>query len=171
MPKFFCKKKEHKVAKGGDSFFDNVTSFDDWDEPNYGFRQRLKDEVDSAESTIESTMNEDSELSDTGRALVTIALSTTVQLVDLLIRYIDQTYNQLIRSKYSKQKAWALVSRLIVRMFQDIFNPRTRKQKIMKSAHPTQVAITIFYSSLKSLKIMRYYKDQGIDKHMCILLE
>lgn len=64
--------------KGVDSLFDNISSVDDWDYPNYRFRQRLKDEVDNAERTIESTMNEKSALLNVGRALVTITLSTTV---------------------------------------------------------------------------------------------
>ena len=105
MPKFFSKATDHKVVKGTDSLFNNITSYDDWDEPDYGFRQRLKEERDNAEATIESAIFQDKFLSEEGRALVTIALSHSVQFIDSLIRFMDQTYNQLTRSKYSKQKA------------------------------------------------------------------
>ena len=41
----------------------------------------------------------------------------------------------------------------------------------MKAAKQAQVAVTIYHSSLKSLEIMRQYKDQGIDKHPSIASE
>ena len=171
LPKIFCKATDHKVVKGTDSLFNNIPTFDHWDEPDYGFRQRLKEERDNTEATVESAIFEGRSLSDEGRALVTIALSHSVQFIDSFIRFIDQTYNQLVRSKYSKQKAWALVSRLIVRIFQDVYDPRNGKQNIMKTADHSQVAVTVFHSSLKSLETMRQHKEYSIEKHPSIASE
>ena len=98
-------------------------------------------------------------LTNTGRALVTVALSTTVQFAKALFQCIDTTYNQLTRSKYSKTKAWSLITRLIVRIFQDIFAPWKGKQNFMKAAEPIQVAVTIYYSMLKSLEITCQCKE------------
>ena len=37
LPKFFCKLKDYKVAREGDSLFDNIKSCDDWNESSYSF--------------------------------------------------------------------------------------------------------------------------------------
>ena len=41
----------------------------------------------------------------------------------------------------------------------------------MKVTEPIQVAITVYYSTLKSLEIMCQCKEQGIDKHPSIASE
>ena len=78
LPKYFCKSRDYRVTKVNESLFDNISSFDDWDDPNSGYRKRFEDKLDSTELTVESAIYEDTSLSDAGRALVTIALSNTV---------------------------------------------------------------------------------------------
>ena len=57
---------------------------------------------------------------------------------------------------------------LILRVFHDVFEPRVGKQGMMKAANLAQVAVTVYHSYLKSLSVMRKYKDRGIDKHPSI---
>jgi len=117
LPKFFCKTKDHKVAKVDDSMFDNIKSFTEWDDPNYGYRTRLNEEVDNAEKTIENAIKGDRKLSDQGKAICINALSISCSFIELLIRYIDSTYRELRRSKYTEKRAWHLVTALCCRIF------------------------------------------------------
>lgn len=171
LPKFFCKSKDHKVIRGTDSLFDNIKSYADWDLPNYGFRERLTDEIGNAEIAIENAIREDASLSAIGRSLLRNALSSSVQALDLIIRYIDQTYRELIRSKYTVEKAWHLVTMLVTRIFTDIFEPRLGKLNIMETKNPSQVATVVYHSCFKSLEEMKIYKEHGIAKHPNIASE
>ena len=171
LPKFFCKSKDHKVVRGTESLFDNIKSYADWDLPNYGFRERLTEEIANAEIAIENAIREDPKVSDVGRSVLRNALSASVQGLDMIIRYIDQTYRELIRSKYTVEKAWHLVTMLIVRIFSDLFEPRVGKLNIMETKKPEQVATVVFHSSLQSIEAMRVYKEYGIAKHPNIASE
>ena len=98
--------------------------FKDWVESSFGHRYRFEDELDNAELTIESAIYKDRTLTNAGWALVAVALSTTVQFAKALVQHIDITHNQLTRSKCSITKAWSLITWLIIRIFQDIFDPQ-----------------------------------------------
>ena len=171
LPKFFCKSAEHKVVKAEDSMFDKIKSFSEWDDPNYGFRTRLNDEADNAERTIENAIKDDSSLSDQGKAICINALTISRSFVDLLVRYIDTTYRELRRSKYTEKRAWHLVTSLGCRILTDVYKPRVGKIGIMKSRDPHQVATTVFHACFLSLEVMRQYKDQGFAKHPSIASE
>ena len=104
-PKFFCKAREHQVAKSNESLFNNILTFEDWVEPSFGHRHCFEDDLDNAELTIESAIYEDRTLTNARRALVTVALLTTVQFAKALVQHVDTIYNQLTYSKHSKIKA------------------------------------------------------------------
>ena len=48
LPKFLCKNKSHHVTKSDESMFDNIKTYSEWDEPNYGYCQRLTEEANNA---------------------------------------------------------------------------------------------------------------------------
>ena len=105
MPKFFCKSKEHRVAKASESLFDNIKTCSDWDLPNYGFREKLTEEMANAEISIENAIAEDKTVSEVGKSILRNALSSSIQALELIIRHIDQTHRELIRSKCAVEKA------------------------------------------------------------------
>ena len=80
-------------------------------------------------------------------------------------------YRELIRSKYTVEKAWHLVTMLVVCIFSDVFEPRVGKLNLMETKNPVQVATVVFHSSFQSLEIMRVYKEYGIAKHPNIASE
>jgi len=171
LPKFFCKTKDHKVTKLDDSMLDNIKTFDDWDNPNYGYRQRLAEELNNAERNIENAIDNELSLSEQGRAITTTALKTTCGFVNELVRYIDSTFKELRRSKYTEKRAWHLVTSLVCRIFSDVFVHRVGKMGIMKAKDPSQVAVTVYHSCFMSLKVMQEYRDYKIEKHPSIASE
>ena len=171
LPRFFCKQKDHKVTKVDESLFDQISSFDEWDAPNYGFRQRLNSEAYYAKVSIENAVREDKSLLHMGRSLALNALYFTTSFLDSLVRCIDNTYRELIRSKYTSKKAWHLVSSLVKRVFLDAYGPRNGILNVMEMKKPHQVATVIYCSCLKSLDVMREYQDHNIDQHPSISSE
>ena len=171
LPKFFCKSKEHIVLKADDTLFENIKSFSEWDDPNYGYRTRFNDEVDNAEKAIQNAIQGDRSLSSEGKAVCINALTITRSFIDQLVRYIDITYRELRRSKYTEKRAWHLVTSLCCRIFTDVYEPRGGKLGIMESKDPNQVAITVFFACFQSLEVMREYKELGFAKHPSISSE
>lgn len=57
-----------------ESLADQISSFNEWDAPSYGFRQRLNSEAYYAKVSIENAVREDKSLSHIGRSLALNAL-------------------------------------------------------------------------------------------------
>jgi hypothetical protein len=45
LPKYFAKDGSRRVVRYGDSYFDKIASWSDWDHPVTGFRDQLKNEL------------------------------------------------------------------------------------------------------------------------------
>ena len=78
FPKFFCKSKDYLVVRGTESLFNNIKSYIDWNLLNYGFRERLTEEIVNAEITIENDIREDWSVTDVDRSVLRNALSALV---------------------------------------------------------------------------------------------
>ena len=104
LPKFFYKAKDHKVVRGTDLLFDNIKNYSEWDEPNYGFRDKLTQELLNVEKAMEHAIKEDRSLTDLGKGMLLNALAFSCQGVGVVVRYIDKTYRELIQSNYTPEK-------------------------------------------------------------------
>ena len=115
-----------------ESLFDQISSFDEWDAPSYGFRQRLNSEAYCAKASIENAVREDKPLSHIGRLLALNALCFTISFLNSLVRCIDNAYRVLIRSKCTSKKACHLASSLVNRVFLDAHGPRNGILNVME---------------------------------------
>ena len=59
----------------------------------------------NAEISIENAIAEDKTVSEVGKSILRNALSSSIQALELIIRHIDQTHRELIRSKCAVEKA------------------------------------------------------------------
>ena len=171
LPKYLHKPSDHKVTRSTDSLFHNVKSHNKWNEPNYGFRDKLTQVLWTVETAIDNAIREDATLTDVGKSILLNALVYSSQGVDVIVRFIDKTYRELIGSNYTPAKAWHLVTLLITRMFNDIFEPRNGKLNVMQTKNPAQVATVVFHSSFKSLQILKTCRDHEIGKYPNIASE
>ena len=83
-------------------------------------------------------------------------------MADLIIRFMNEKMVELRFSRYSESKAFQLISVLVRRVFEDVFKPCIGILPALKAKNHIQVATTIFYSSFKSLSIMKNYKELHI---------
>ena len=118
------KSADHMVATNEDSMFDTISNWDEWNNPNYGHRQNLKEGTVAARKGIEVMIGEDRSFSEKGRSLVRTSLMASIHFIDELIDFINTTYRELTTSLCSSKKARHLVTSLLTRILKDVYDPR-----------------------------------------------
>ena len=86
--------------------------------------------------------------------LYVLALTESVAWVDGLIKFIDDTYNEYSRSKYSPKKVWHITTRLAKALIEKVASPRNSIHNSFSIRAPSGVAKSITYASLRSLDLM-----------------
>ena len=159
------------MIRNTESLFHNVKSNDDWEVPTHGHRDKLINQLTNAQLAMENAISQDRSLSKVGRSILLNILTCSRQGADAIVRFIDKTHRELIKSNYTPAKAWHLVSMLITRVFEDIFQPRVGKLQLMETKNPDQVAAVACHSSLRCLEVLKKCLDLEIGKHPNIASE
>jgi hypothetical protein len=110
------------------SFFDRIPSHDVWDESQTDFRDRLKEELESFRSGYDVMLTGDLASGTQAHTVAFHSVVTSVSFLEGLITFVDDIYKELTRAKFSKIKAWALVTHLMRRIFMDVGAPRLSVQ-------------------------------------------
>jgi len=153
VPRFFSG-EARTYTKKDESYFAAIKTWDDWDLPNDGFRDRLHFELQLFKSGHQETL--DAELTPLSPFynLCVLALTESVSWVDNLVKFIDDTYNEYSRSRYGPKKAWHVTTRLAKALIERVAQPRNSIHNSFKINRPSEVSKSIAYSSLKSLDLM-----------------
>jgi len=145
-PDFFLRKDE--------SYFPGIKTWDEWDLPNDGYRDRLKLELYMFKVGHQETLENELERLSPYHNLCVLALTEAIAWADGLLKFIDDTYNEYSRSKYGSKKAWHLTTLLAKALIEKVAKPRNSVQNSFKISHPADVAKSITYASLRSLDNM-----------------
>jgi len=153
LPRFFTQDLKMHVKKD-ESYFNGIKSWDEWDMPNDGFRDRLNVELHLFKVGHQETL--DTELTHLSpfHNLCVLALTESVAWVDSLVKFVDDTYNEYSRSRYGTKKAWSITTRLAKSLIEKVASPRNSIHNSFKIKKPSQVSKAITYSSLRSLDLM-----------------
>jgi len=153
LPRFFSTETRSFVRKD-ESYFPAIKSWDDWDLPNDGFRDRLNMELQLFKSGHQETL--DSELTPLSPYynLCILALTESVSWVDRLVKFLDDTFNEYSRSRYGPKKAWHITTRLGKALIEKVAQPRNSIHNSFKINKPQEVSKAITYASLRSLDVM-----------------
>jgi len=153
LPRFFTQDSKFHVKKD-ESYFHGIKSWDEWDMPNDGFRDRLNVELHLFKVGHQETL--DAELTHLSpfHNLCILALTESVAWVDSLVKFIDDTYNEYSRSRYGTKKAWNITTRLAKSLIEKVASPRNSIHNSFKIKRPSQVSKAITYASLRSLDLM-----------------
>jgi len=153
LPRFFSQDSKVHVKKD-ESYFHGIKSWDEWDLPNDGFRDRLNVELHLFKNGhLETLDNELTHLSPFHNLCV-LALTESVAWVDSLIKFVDDTYNEYSRSRYGHRKAWHITTRLAKSLIEKVATPRNSIHNSFTINKPSQVSKSITYASLRSLDLM-----------------
>jgi len=153
LPRFFTQDSKLHVKKD-ESYFLGIKSWDEWDMPNDGFRDRMNIELHLFKVGHQETL--DSELTHLSpfHNLCVLALTESVAWVDSLVKFIDDTYNEYSRSRYGTKKAWSITTRLAKSLIEKVASPRNSIHNSFKIKKPAQVSKSITFASLRSLDLM-----------------
>ena len=75
------------------------------------------------------------------------SLTASVSWLEEFIRYIDETYNDHVESKFSSKKARNITTRLGRTLLSTITEPRSGLSRSFRSRKPLQIKQAIFYST------------------------
>ena len=104
LPRFFTQDIKSPIRKD-ESYFPAIKSWDDWDLPNDGYRDRLNMELHLFKTGHQEALEAELEPLSPFYNLCILALTESVSWVDSLIKFLDDTYNEYSRSRYCSKKA------------------------------------------------------------------
>lgn len=156
VPKFFSgNPKNIGIVKRDESYFLSIKSWDEWDTPRDGHRDKLKDMLSHfafghQRDVIDTQLIPNSLI----HTVATTALTTSVTWAKDLINFVDNTYNEYYRAGYSSKTAWNLTTRLATSLQHYISVPRYTVYNSFRISNPASIAVSMFYASLQSLDRM-----------------
>jgi len=153
LPRFFTQDLKVHVRKD-ESYFHGIKSWDEWDLPNDGYRDRLNVELHLFKVGHQETLDHELEHLSPFHNLCVLALTEIVAWVDGLVKFIDDTFNEYSRSRYGSKKAWHITTRLAKSLIDKVAMPRNSVHNTFTIKKPSQVSKSISFASLRSLDLM-----------------
>ena len=95
--------------------------------------------------------------------LAIMSCTTAVGICEDLFQFVDDFVRKLTKSKFSHKKAFHVTSRLMRRLFVEIFAPQQGVLKSINVADPAQISSAILWSKLQSLGIASSLKSIGFE--------
>jgi uncharacterized protein YoxC len=170
-PKYFMKTQSVSPITIDQSFFDKIPTYEVWDENQTGFRDRLKEELVTFQQGYHRMITNDLSPGDQAYTIAYHSVTASVSFLEGLICFIDDIYKELHRAKFSKTKAWALVTRLLRRIFMDIGAPRISVQNQFRTGQDDIICKQIFWAEIQTIEIMDQFKRQSFKDHPAIASE
>ena len=170
-PKYFMKNQLVGAISNDQSFFDRVPSYEVWEEPQTGVRDRLKEELETFSQGYNRMITNALSAGSIAYTIAYNSVTTSISFIESLLVFIDDIYRELTRAKFSKTKAWALVTRLIRRIFMDIAVPRNSVQNQFRTGQDEIICKQIFWAEIQSLEIMNQFKAHAFKDHPAIASE
>jgi len=153
LPRFFSTETRSFVRKD-ESYFPAIKSWDDWDLPNDGYRDRLNMELQLFKSGHQEILESELTPLSPYYNLCVLALTESVAWIDRLVKFLDDTFNEYSRSRYGPKKAWHITTRLGKALIERVAQPRNSIHNSFKINKPEEVSKSITYASLRSLDVM-----------------
>ena len=155
IPKVFCgESRSVGVVRDGDSYFKSIKSWDDWNTPNDGYRDQIKRELTVFEIGHKETMEAELESLSVFHTLCSKSLTDSVGWGHKLIKFIDDTYREYSRARYSSKKAWHVATKLGVALMEYIAKPRNVVHNSFRISNNLSVAKSVSYAHFRSLDLM-----------------
>ena len=173
IPRFFTKQGEHQVISNTESYFTNIKSFSEWNNPSSGFKVQLKKQMERFRkyqlATIRAKLSSDSKLYSLAIALVPDTVAWTYELIN----YLDVTYSEYSDGKFGAKKALHVTTKLAMALILEVSKPResTFNELETDSINTTFNARVVFYNTLKSLDVMAEISSVNFADHPAVSTE
>ena len=153
LPRIFTLDSKSPIRKD-ESYFPSIKNWDDWDLPNDGYRDRLNIELHLFKTGHQETLEAELVPLSPFYNLCILALTESVSWMEGLMKFLDDTYNEYSRSRYSPKKAWHITTRLARALIEKVSAPRNSIHNSFRINNPSGISKSICYATLRSLDIM-----------------
>ena len=154
------------------SFLTAMKDHEDWDAPETGVRDRIIHHLGNMHGMfgeqISVTMANEPE----ARSLAMSMLSMSVGCCRELINYFDETMNELTtKSKFTKKKAFSLVTQVVRRFFIDLYKVRAQIYSSLSTSDSAGQCAWILYGTLRTHDVMAEYSKARFKNHPSVSSE
>ena len=154
IPRFLSKSGAHNVIDNEASYFSLIPSFKHWNDPNSGYKYRLKKELEKFRRAHLATIKERIPLRSPLYNLATSSLTESISWTTGLINYIDHTYEEYSAGKFGTTKAWHVTTKLAMALITEVGKPREGSLNSFETGDGISMSKVIFLSVLQSLDVM-----------------
>ena len=142
------------VIDNQESYFSHIKTFKQWNNPNSGFKLRLKRELERFRRSHLSTIRESVSVRNPLYQLATSTLTESISWANGLINYIDLTYEEYSAGKFGSAKSWHVTTKLATALIKEVNKPREGALNSFEAGNAISMSKVIFYSVLQSLDVM-----------------
>ena len=172
IPKYFVSSSSgYSIVRKDESYFSAIKTWDDWDLPNDGFRDRLDKFLADFEEGFGRDLDAAIEPNSLFHTVATKALSNSVHWVRGLMKFMDDTYNEYFRAHYSGKTAWYITTRLSRSLIEYIGAPRNTIYNTFRIDFPEEISKAMFFASAQSLDRMAEVSSKGFKNSPIVMGE
>ena len=144
IPRFLSNSGAHTVVRNEASYFSHIPSYKDWNNPNSGFKYRLKKELEIFRRSHLSTIRERISTSNPLYNLATSSLTESIAWATGLINYIDNTYEEYSTGKFGDAKSWHVTTKLAMALIVEVGKSREGDINSFEAGDEKSMANVIF---------------------------
>jgi hypothetical protein len=171
VPKLLYDVTGYVVIKTDKSFFNQVKTCKEWDEPQTGFRDRLKVDCGTFKLGHKWLVTDNTTPSSPLQADASLSRTYALAWIAAFINFIDDTYDELTWVKFSAAQGWSLITRLATRILIEVLEPRNGVKQTFITGRNDVIAKQIFCAVIRSHDIMARYKDTGFKNDLTVASE
>ena len=154
MPRFLSKSGAHLGIDNDTSYFTHIPTYKFWHDPNSGYKQRLKKELERFRRAHMSTIRDRIPVKSPLFAMAMSSLTEAIAWTNGLINYIEITYDEYAAGKFGTSKSWHVTTKLATAIILEISKPREGSLNSFEAGDGVAMSKVIFYSVLQSLDAM-----------------
>ena len=154
VPRYLTSSGMHVVIDNQESYFSHIKTFKQWNNPNSGYKLRLKKELERFRRSHLTTIRESVSVRNPLYQLATSTLTESISWANGLINYIDLTYEEYSSGKFGTAKSWHVTTKLATALIKEVNKPREGVLNSFEAGNAMSMSKVIFYSVLQSLDVM-----------------
>ena len=171
IPKILHKGKGSLIVRGGESHLTNIPTYDSWWNNGMGMKDRLHDDITTVEEGFKNLISDRLDAGTKAYAIASLALKESITWLMELINFVDETYESLVRSKFSSPAAWSLTTKLVARIFTDLATVRGGVNNAFTPGDSASITANVLWGVFKTHDVMAQFRKQKFKNHSSISSE
>ena len=174
LHKYFVTSSYIDFTPIGDSvlYFNMIKTWEEWDVKHKGNRDKILKELEIFRKSYMRFIHQELSLDSNVYMVMVLSLAKSIAWVEVLLKFVDYTHEERMRSKFSCKKSWAVATRFVTSLIERISQPQKMCiQYIFLPGNNLQVAQTIFFCVLQCLDLMVENRAQGLHNADCVQKE